>query len=53
MEETKNDWTITIIKKDGNVNFIYDKNVNRYELIGLLETELHLLKNEILGIQKK
>ena len=42
------DWTVQITSKDGKVNFIYDKNVDRYQLIGLLEVEIEMLKKELI-----
>jgi len=43
------EWLIQIIgRADGKVDFIYDKNVNQYQLIGLLEIELGLLKKGLI-----
>ena len=47
------DWEIRIIKKGDKINFIYDSNIDRYTIIGLLETEITLLKQEMIQQTKK
>jgi hypothetical protein len=41
------EWTATIRKDKDGVKFIYDGNVDRYQLIGLMEVELDVLKQEL------
>lgn len=47
-KKEKKAWTVQIVSDGKNVKFIYDKNVNRYELIGLMEVELNILKKELI-----
>lgn len=43
------EWTVQIISKDGKVTFIHDKNEDRYQLIGIMEVEIEMLKKELIG----
>lgn len=43
------EWTATITKDKDGVKFIYDGKVDLYELIGLMEVELEVLKKELVN----
>jgi hypothetical protein len=49
-----NEWTVVIkSESSGEVKFMYDNNVDRYKLLGLLEVEIEMIKRELLGNMKK
>lgn len=53
-EQNEDTWTVTIEKTKDSVNFLYEGNVNRYTLIGLMEVEIDMLRKELLqAIRKK
>jgi len=47
-KQKSQNWTVMIQKVGEDVKFIYDSNVNRHMLIGLLEIELEILKKELI-----
>lgn len=47
-------WSVTIRENDdGTVSFIYDKNVDRYKLMGLMEVEIEIMKKEMIAAMCK
>lgn len=47
-------WSVTIRENDnGTVSFIYDKNVDRYKFIGLMEVEIEIMKKEMIASMHK
>jgi len=47
-KQKSQNWTVMIQKVGDDVKFIYDSNVNRHMLIGLMEVEIDLLKQELI-----
>lgn len=42
-------WQVIIQNDDKGTKFIYDKNVDKYKLIGLMEVEIDMLKKELIA----